>query len=89
MLHRPFSADRAHGAEIAPEEAQGLIESTWRKLLYLTVTLPGGVAAGYADCSNAPNSDVELPPKVLVVPGMLAPPNCHAQFVVPVVVKNG
>jgi len=54
-----------------------------------TVTLPGGVAAGYASRSNAPNSEVELPPKVFVVPGIFAPPNCQAQFVVPVVVKNG
>jgi len=58
--------------EIVAEEGQGLSESTWRKLLKRTVTLPGGVAAGYASSSNAPNSEVELPGKPLAVSMPLA-----------------
>ena len=84
-IARAYGRRRCYWVEIAPAAklGQGLLESTWRKLLKRTLTLPGGVAAGYASSSNGPNSAVELPPKVLSVPGMFAPPSCQVHAVSP------
>ena len=46
-----------------------------RKLLYLNWGVNPGPA--YTLSNNEPNSVVEFPPKVFVVPGRLVPPSCQ------------
>ena len=59
----------------------------WRKLLARMVTVgvvvPFRGVDGYADSKRDPNSVVELPPKVLSVPGMFPPPSCQVHAVAP------
>src|SRR6266566_8938983 len=67
---------------------QGFALSPLLKLLNrVTVVNPG---AGCTVFSSGPNSVVELPPNVFVVPGMKPPPCCHTHdpWLAPVV-KNG
>src|ERR1700730_769930 len=58
-------------------DVQGLSGNTLRKSFKRTVTCPP--TAGYARCSKGPYSAVEVPPKVFVVPGRLAPPKRQMQ----------
>ena len=53
------------------------------RILTVGVLVPGSGVDGYASSNGDPNSEVELLPKVLSVPGMFAPPSCQVHAVVP------